>query len=332
MPSDPRSSLRWAWAGVVVHAGGWVSVAVLPPDSWAAFWLSVAPPFAFAIPGLGVGMWLVWRRRGRAGFAWFACALALAGMISGFHFSGASRGMGFTALTWNLQAGAGGVPRIRRSLRKIDPDIACFQEVGSGYHIPKLIQELHSALPRHRWVRRGEMAVATRGEIAHVETLNLGAGVASRGGLLVRTTQGGRDLYVACMHLAPLQPGLVFRKPGQSARMIADYVQAQRTQTARLKSYLAGRREPWLLMGDFNTPSYGGSFRSMTRLGRDAFDTAGFGFGFTAPAKLPMVRPDAIFVGPGLQASSARVLPRGPSDHRAVLAEIAWTGATAARE
>jgi endonuclease/exonuclease/phosphatase (EEP) superfamily protein YafD len=77
-----------------------------------------------------------------------------------------------------------------------------------------------------------------------------------------------------------------------------------------------------LIAGDTNLP--GGSLFSHRYFGtfQDAFAQAGLGFGFTHPAKLPWMRLDRVLLGPGLQAISFRVLPRGASSHRAVLAEI----------
>ncbi|WOP19395.1 hypothetical protein R0146_03735 [Raineyella sp. LH-20] len=52
-------------------------------------------------------------------------------------------------------------------------------------------------------------------------------------------------------------------------------------------------------------------------------DTAGKGLGFTWPARFPVLRIDQILIR-GVQPKNASVLPATGSDHRAVVAGIAW--------
>jgi vancomycin resistance protein VanJ len=78
-----------------------------------------------------------------------------------------------------------------------------------------------------------------------------------------------------------------------------------------------------VLLGDLNGTTDDRSFADITSQMRSAQDAAGDGFGFTWPAKFPVVRIDQILVR-GVQPESSWVLPANGSDHRPVAAGISW--------
>ncbi len=92
---------------------------------------------------------------------------------------------------------------------------------------------------------------------------------------------------------------------------------------------------PVIFAGDFNTTDQTRTYRLVARHLRDVHREAGFGFGFTFPAesyrllgKLPLpalVRIDYIFCSEHFTALRSRTLiDSGGSDHRPVVAELAW--------
>ena len=78
-----------------------------------------------------------------------------------------------------------------------------------------------------------------------------------------------------------------------------------------------------VLLGDLNGTMDDRAFANITSQLRSAQDTAGDGFGFTWPAKFPVVRFDQILVR-GVKPESSRVLPANGSDHLPVAAGISW--------
>jgi endonuclease/exonuclease/phosphatase family metal-dependent hydrolase len=93
-------------------------------------------------------------------------------------------------------------------------------------------------------------------------------------------------------------------------------------QVRSISEAIARATHPVLVVGDTNLP--GGSLYLRRYLGHlgDAFVEAGWGFGYTHPAKLPWMRLDRVLLGPGLHAVSFRVLGRRVSAHRPVVADI----------
>lgn len=87
-------------------------------------------------------------------------------------------------------------------------------------------------------------------------------------------------------------------------------------EAARVKGLL-------LIAGDSNLPERSLLLRRYLGQYRDAFAEAGWGFGWTHPARVPWLRLDRALLGPGLRAVSFEVLERRNSGHRAVLFEVA---------
>jgi vancomycin resistance protein VanJ len=75
-----------------------------------------------------------------------------------------------------------------------------------------------------------------------------------------------------------------------------------------------------LLAGDLNTATTDRQFTVLAPL-TDTQQQAGAGFGFTWPARLPLVRPDHLLQR-GLTTRHAWVVTAPGSDHRAVLADL----------
>jgi vancomycin resistance protein VanJ len=80
---------------------------------------------------------------------------------------------------------------------------------------------------------------------------------------------------------------------------------------------------PFVIVGDTNLPPMSSiSRRSFDRF-TDAWDEAGFGFGYTFPAKRPWMRIDRALGSDGVRFLSAHVGPRGASDHRPLFVDLA---------
>ncbi|MER5338595.1 endonuclease/exonuclease/phosphatase family protein [Micromonospora sp. NPDC002717] len=85
----------------------------------------------------------------------------------------------------------------------------------------------------------------------------------------------------------------------------------------------AERNERVVLLGDLNGTVDDRVFTSITSQLRSAQSEAGNGFGFTWPAKFPLVRIDQILVR-GVKPESSWVLPATGGDHLPVAASISW--------
>ncbi|WP_127354126.1 endonuclease/exonuclease/phosphatase family protein [Actinacidiphila soli] len=89
------------------------------------------------------------------------------------------------------------------------------------------------------------------------------------------------------------------------------------------KAIAADPSERVVLLGDLNGTMDDRAFADITSQMHSAQDAAGDGFGFTWPAKFPVLRIDQILVR-GVEPKSSWVLPATGSDHLPVAAGISW--------
>ncbi len=85
---------------------------------------------------------------------------------------------------------------------------------------------------------------------------------------------------------------------------------------------------PMIVIGDFNLTDQQSPYAALTNRLCDAHDESGWGMGFTArilSLGLPMWRIDYVFHSPELVALRTALGDFGASDHRPVIAELAFT-------
>ncbi|MFI5476965.1 endonuclease/exonuclease/phosphatase family protein [Streptomyces cacaoi] len=128
----------------------------------------------------------------------------------------------------------------------------------------------------------------------------------------VATDQGPLAVYVAHLGSARVNPRAGFWT-----------VSRDRGAHALGKAIAAERNERVVLLGDLNGTMDDRAFADITSQLRSAQVAAGKGFGFSWPAKFPVVRIDQILVR-GVQPKSSWSLPATGSDHLPVAAGISW--------
>jgi vancomycin resistance protein VanJ len=128
----------------------------------------------------------------------------------------------------------------------------------------------------------------------------------------VATDQGPLAVYVAHLGSVRVNPR-------------AGFWTAHRDRNAQAlgEAIAAERNERVVLLGDLNGTMDDRAFASITAQLRSAQGEAGKGFGFTWPAKFPVVRIDQILVR-GVQPETSWVLPATGGDHLPVAASISW--------
>jgi endonuclease/exonuclease/phosphatase (EEP) superfamily protein YafD len=81
---------------------------------------------------------------------------------------------------------------------------------------------------------------------------------------------------------------------------------------------------PVLVGGDFNTPPGDLLFRALPEGLRDSFRVAGVGMGNTIVNDMPISRIDYVWAPEALETHSAVARRTNHSDHRLVVADLAW--------
>ncbi|MEW2050904.1 endonuclease/exonuclease/phosphatase family protein [Streptomyces sp. NPDC005476] len=128
----------------------------------------------------------------------------------------------------------------------------------------------------------------------------------------VATDQGPLAVHVAHLGSARVTPGAGFWT-----------VSRDRGAQALGEAVAAEQNERVVLLGDLNGTTDDRAFAGLTSQLRSAQEGAGNGFGFSWPAKFPVVRIDQILVC-GVEPRSSWSLPATGSDHLPVAAGISW--------
>jgi vancomycin resistance protein VanJ len=126
------------------------------------------------------------------------------------------------------------------------------------------------------------------------------------------TDQGPLAVYVAHLGSARVNPRVGFAT-----------AQRDRGAQALGKAIAAEQIKRIVLLGDLNGTMDDRAFADITLQLRSTQDAAGDGFGFSWPAKFPVVRIDQILVK-GVRPEWSSVLPATSSDHLPVAAGISW--------
>lgn len=122
----------------------------------------------------------------------------------------------------------------------------------------------------------------------------------------------------AAEHPSYLSPA--FWKP-----YLVQYKQAflWRAQEAKaLRAMIQAEEHPVIVSGDFNETRHNWAYNYLREDFRDAFQTAGSGWGLTYHAKRPFTRIDHILVDEHWDIISAQVIKTNLSDHRPVVAHL----------
>ncbi|NOZ05535.1 MAG: hypothetical protein GXP41_04165 [Chloroflexi bacterium] len=146
------------------------------------------------------------------------------------------------------------------------------------------------------------------------------------GGLFAKVaTPCGVPLRLVAMHPPPTIP-----QPSRAAYRaeVLRTVGERRREIRQSLDYLAADSGPAVLLGDFNLTDQHQTYQVITKdYGyKDSFREAGWGLGFTFPARgslFPFIRIDYVFHSPDIEASAAHVLPdNNGSDHRPLLVDL----------
>lgn len=189
-----------------------------------------------------------------------------------------------------------------QSLIDAEPDILTIQELESlsGRIIRK---QLDSSFEYSRVV--GTVGVWSKWPMSAPEEVDLGLPWQRAFATTVTTDHGKVRFYA--VHMPSVRPG---KEAMRNAAL------------RRLSTVVAADESAQIIVaGDFNTATTDRNFSELVPPLEDSRVEARGGFGFTWPAVFPVTRLDHILYR-GFDATSDRVLDRGTSDHRAVLAGL----------
>ncbi|WP_436774016.1 endonuclease/exonuclease/phosphatase family protein [Yinghuangia sp. YIM S09857] len=228
-------------------------------------------------------------------------------MFGGTVFSSAGSGpYDVRVVTHNINAENPDPSGTARSLLGAKADIVALQEIPAGQsgRYGAVLDDAYE----YR-VAEGTVALWSHYPIENVSPVDVGMGWTRALRAEIRTPKGGLTVYVA--HLASVRfgpGGFGVDSRDDTVRRLADAVDADKAENI-------------VLMGDLNGTVDDRGLEPLTDGLTDAQEAAGGGFGFTWPSSLPMAAIDHVMVR-GVDTVSAKVLPKTPSDHRPVSADL----------
>jgi vancomycin resistance protein VanJ len=294
--------------------------------TWVTTLLAYAPPILFALPTVPLLLVALYRQRQAELIFSAAAALFCWFVLLGFHAPvlPAPVGPRLRVLTFNIAHGANGAGRIASVVRRYHPDVICFEEVNAFQGHADPLPALRDALSDYRFVRGGEVAVATRLPVRSVATHPLITGGANRVAVETAVEVKGQTVTVLGVHLATsATPESLSEHRGSLPAYLHRTAAVRQAQVVRLEEVASRINTPLVTCGDFNTPPRGLLYRRLTETYEDAFAARGLGFGWTYPTDVPVLRIDYIFTTNGARAATAVVPSAHASDHRPLFAEIA---------
>lgn len=209
-------------------------------------------------------------------------------------------------LSHNVDAANKDPQQTAQDLLAADADIVALEEITSG---DLKVYKAAFAKTYPHLVARGTVALWSKFPVEESESVDVGFAWTRALRAEVATPEGKVAVYVA--HLASVRIGAT----GFTSNQRNDTIKQLGQQISQEK--LAGV----IVMGDFNGTANDRSLAPLTFGLRSAQGAAGFGFGFTWPAKFPMARIDHIMIR-GVTPTKAWVMKSTGSDHRPVVAEL----------
>jgi vancomycin resistance protein VanJ len=283
---------------------------------------SVLPWFGLFIPVLLAGA--LWRRSASAVAALLLPVLVWLNLFGGLLGDKSRPGGNLTVAEHNVGAGNPNPAGTARDLAASGADVLALVELSPQAR-GTYEKELAQAYPYH--TVQGTVGLWSKlplsdtqpvdikmdyGPLADTKPVDIKMAYNRALRTTVATDQGPLAVYVAHLGSARVNPR-------------AGFSTAQRDRGAQAlgKAIAAEQNKRVVLLGDLNGTMDDRAFDDITSQMLSAQDVAGNGFGFSWPAKFPVVRIDQILVR-GVEPESSRVLPATGSDHRPVAARISW--------
>lgn len=338
----PRSPwpLRLALAYLVLVCGVGLLARVVAERLWWTTLLLYLPQAGYLAPAVILLPLAVRKRDGRALLVTAVALLMVAWPLMGFNVPPTAirarpkpgtrvvKRPRVRVLEYNIHGGTDGFAGISRQIQRFQPDVVIFSEAEGWGREHKLRKELAAQFPGWNSVQGNDVYVASRWPMLAQNTEPLGAypgwkAPARRQKVHALVQAPFGQFHVVGVHFfTALHGETLLNQRRRLPRYLRHTASARREQARDVLQYIRGMDGPVILAGDFNTPPAGEFYDKVTSPLRDAFMGAGWGWGFTYPSKLPLLRIDYVFHTPHWKAVACRVGDRPGSDHRPLFAEL----------
>lgn len=313
------------------HAAGVILFYLARGAGYAEYWLVDALSYALPILLLLSALYVpgaIWRRS-----PYLLSAAALPLVVFGFFYGSSylprppyrDAGRSFTVMSYNVWGGNSKYDRIVEVIEEMDADLVGLQEVTD-----RIAGEIQANLADRYPYQAidGGQAVFSRYPIVGREVLRIGDRTAPITVQRIDLDVDGKQIGVVNVHTHSPQ---LMASPFMGLRLgyPSGFVNRWRDLEVRELMQAVEKMEgPLVVLGDFNLTDLQVVYGEMTQVLRDAHKEAGFGLGLTrtplrglGPA---LWRIDFVFYSSDLVALGTDLGAFGGSDHRPVVAELAF--------
>lgn len=308
---------------------------------WGAehHWLLAAwqyAPYWGLLPPVILTFALSWTQNWRWRLLALSALLVLLGPVMGLVVSQGDTGHGHVRLmTYNIKAflnthEPGGLGRVAWEIASHDPDIVVMQDAGeAGAETVPMPEQAKRLVGERQVYAFGQYIVASRFPLRDCEQGLISYRNEPHTYVHCVVAVHGKDVDLLTAHLVSPREGLnaLREKFWRGSDAWGRNVDARLTQSKALAQVASHRQRPLILAGDLNAPERSMVVQNLLRAGlRDAFSTAGLGYGYTHGHSLrpglSINRIDHILVSNEIGVDRCEVGAKDASDHRPVIADL----------
>lgn len=316
----------------------WWALLILGPERlvlagaylYLPHWLVLLP----LIVAIGVAWPLGWRWRALA----FAALLIFVWPIMGFNVGQPDKGFGrIRLMTYNIKSylakrEGDDFDGIVEEIRQHDPDIVVMQDAAhllnlAGHDDPQIVRRVLGSRHVHSF---GQYVVASKFPLRGCDVGSIAYDEHPHTFVHCVVSAHGQDVDLYTAHLLSPRDGLNALRWGiiKGYEEWRDNVRDRMIQADKLAQTLRNRRRPAIVAGDLNAPEQSLVVQTLLNVGlRDAFSTAGLGYGYThghslRPHLFSTIRIDHILVSREFGIADSFVGGKEGSEHRPVIADL----------
>lgn len=303
---------------------------------WAIELIRYVPYPVFLVPSAAavfVSWWL--------GKAWRVAALValalVAGPVMGLSLGSSDAGydhvrmMTFNIKSYLARKKFGGFAEIGAEIERHDPDLILLQDAQTLENETenRSVKELKSALRGRAVFAFGEYIMASRFPMRDCHDEDLSYGTHERRYVRCTVRAHGIDIDVVTAHFISPREGLNATRSEHLGGLDEwrDNFEHRIEQSRKVALGVTRRPRPMIVAGDLNASETSPVVRALIATGlRDAFSSAGFGYGYTHGHSLRLgfsfLRLDHILVSADIGVHDSYVGEPDASDHRPVIADL----------
>lgn len=227
----------------------------------------------------------------------------------------------FKVMTINVAQSAYDTTGVTNLVIKEKPDILLIQEAESLDNRSNAVMNIITASDYNGvklyWARVADVAILSCKPLRNIRDYALLTD-SGRCVQVAETEVDGRQISIACVHFAT---SVSRDHSNVILKHLAGSEESRMEQAEVIDTELPTKAT--IVGGDFNLPPRGLAYRKITRKYRNSSSAAN-GFGYTFPAKMPLMRIDHILLSKDLASVRWRAVDTGSSDHLAVIADICF--------